>query len=120
MMGGVDGYTTWRPQSQPGLTWALVVQRAAEGAASTATSRHFGGETIALLGAITADEVPTDPVFEATLDGLWWQLMAVRPDAAERASLAALWTEVASEEGPESAWTAVLTALFRDGAFVGY
>jgi hypothetical protein len=120
MAGGVNAENVLEPQGDPGLTWALVTKRLAELAAAAEVERHFAeGAAGTLLDGVDPSLAPGDPAFDAALDRLCWRLLAVRADAARRDGLASLWTEVDAGEGPEAAWRAVLTALFRDPEFLG-
>jgi hypothetical protein len=97
-----------------------VTKRLAELAAAAEVERHFAeGAAGTLLDGVDPSLAPGDPAFDAALDRLCWRLLAVRADAARRDGLASLWTEVDAGEGPEAAWRAVLTALFRDPEFLG-
>lgn len=118
--GGVDGYSVGAVQQDPGLTWALVVQRVAEGAAHAAVQRDLGEGAHALLRGVDAATVPTDAAFGEELRSLHWRLYAERPDDAWVDAATALWTEVAEADGAEAAWAAVLTAALRDPRFVSY
>lgn len=117
LAGGVNGVNVLRPQATPGLTWALVVRRLAEGGAATVVANDLGGGARRLL-TVSGDERPGELAFDAELDTLSWRLFAERADAEDRATWSALWTTVEAGEGPEAAWTAVLAALLQDPAFV--
>lgn len=119
MAGGVDGESVLQPQAEPGLTWTLVTARLAELAAGTVVDAHFyEGAPDTLLTGVTADTRPGDAAFDDALDRLCWRLLAERADADRRAGLTRLWESVEATEGAPAAWLAVLTALFRDPAFV--
>lgn len=114
LAGGVDGSSVFGPQRTPGLTWALVVARLAEGAGSHASSTL--GEA-GLLAGVTASNRPGDAAFTATLDAMYWRMFATRPDDGWRAEIADLWLAV-EPEGAAAAWAAVVSVLVRDPAFV--
>lgn len=118
MGGGVDGIQVTRPQRTPNLTWALTVERAAEGAADDAVAELGSAGT--LLAGVDATTQPGDPAFTTTLDQLHWHLYAQRPDDAWRSAVTSLWQDVAATEGPTEAWKAVLVAMLRDPLFVSY
>lgn len=119
MTGGVDGERALHPQSEPGLTWTLVIARLAELAAGTVADAHFEeGEADTLLAGVSADLDVDDPAFDATLDSLSWALLAEPHDADRNALLTELWVEVEAADGVPAAWGAVLTALLRDPLFV--
>jgi len=104
LTGGVDGELVTAPQREPGLTWALVVQRLAEGAADNAVRES---ELIELDGEL-GDQ----------LEALHWRLYAERPEALWTESIAELWSQAEALEGSEAAWTTVLTVMLRDPRFV--
>ena len=118
MAGGVDGASVLSPQADPGLTWTLVTARLAELGAATVVEAHFVHGDDTLLAGVSADTAPGDEAFEATLERLCWALLAQRPDADQLDDLTALWETVEASDGPETAWVAVLTALFRDPLFL--
>lgn len=114
LAGGVDGASVFGPQREPGLTWALVVARLAEAAGGHAAST-LG--TSGLLANVSSSDQPGDPSFTAMLDALHWRLYATRPDDAWRDEVTGLWRAV-EPEGAAAAWTAVVSAMLRDPAFV--
>jgi hypothetical protein len=118
LAGGVDGAYITTAQAAPGMTWALVVQRLAEAATSHDLRDGLAGSV--LLDGIDEDARPGDPVFDALLDQLHWRLYATRPDASWRAGISAVWESVSAAEGAAEAWRAVVVAMLRDPAFVGY
>ena len=77
LLGGVDGEAIRTPQRTPGFTWALVVKRAAEAAASIVVKRELidEGERIMLLEVTTADR-PGDAAFTRELQSLHRRLYA--------------------------------------------
>lgn len=120
LAGGVDGYAVTQPQADPGLTWSLVVQRLAEGAADWAVQRELveGGER-RVFATVTLDSRPGDADFTAELEALRWRLHAERADEAWLAEVAALWSaSYALDANPALAWTTTLSALLRDPSFV--
>lgn len=117
--GGVNGVNVTRPQQEPGLTWALVVERLAQATAYTAVTNDLAeGADRRLLRHVTVDTRPGDAAFDAELRDLHWRLFAERPDDARLAEVTALWEAVAAESDASTAWIAVLTALLRDPAYV--
>ncbi|MFN7146886.1 MAG: hypothetical protein ACK4YP_24135, partial [Myxococcota bacterium] len=115
LVGGVDGEQVTKAQQEASLTWALVVERLAQGGALTAVQRELvdGGER--RLFDVTLDVTPDDPAFTAQLDTLYLRLFARRPTEAERADDIALWQAAGD---PAAGWTALLTVLLRDPEFV--
>ena len=109
MAGGVDGDLVTSPQQTPGLTWALVQKRLAEGSAVEAASAGQFGELV-LAGPPTRDE----------LAALWWQLYAERPSDAEIDDLAALWAAGEAIGSEEQAWQVLIAAMLREPGFVVY
>ena len=120
LTNGVDGVNVTRPGDDPVLTWALVVKRASELAASYAVERDLGGASPRLLTLVDADSAPGDGDFEAQLAALHWRLYAAPADDAWVADVSALWSSVEASLGAGPAWTAALSALLRDPAFVSY
>ncbi|MFN7142290.1 MAG: DUF1585 domain-containing protein [Myxococcota bacterium] len=117
--GGVNGVNVTRPQQEPGLTWALVVERLAQATAYTAVTDDFAeGADRRLFRHATLDTRPGDAAFAAELRDLHWRLHAERPDDARIADTTALWEAVAAESDASTAWIAVLTVLLRDPAYV--
>ncbi len=86
LAGGVDGRATLRAQALPGLTWALVVKRLAEGGARQTSGDREELSELALR--VTAQEPP--------------------------AELYALYDELLASSGAEAAWQAAVAALLRD------
>ncbi len=117
--GGVNGDNVTRPQQEPGVTWALVVERMAQATATTVVANDFAeGATRRLFRHATLDTRPGDPAFDAELVDLHRRILADRPDATWIASATALWEAVAAEASPTMAWGAVVTVLLRDPAYV--
>lgn len=126
LAGGVDGYAVGRPQAEPGITWALVVKRLAQAAASHAAQVELeeAGERRLFTTVTTADR-PGSEAFTTELEALHWRLYARRVtadgDGADRLAAAeALWSSVEATEGPSAAWAALASAMLRDPEFVGY
>ncbi len=121
LLGGVDGYQVTRPQRDPGLTWTLVVERASQAAADYAVeSELVGGGAPRLFLNVDLAHQPGDAEFTAELEQLHRRLYATRADEAWQSAVQDLWLEVEADEGPAEAWKAVVSALLRDPAFVGY
>jgi hypothetical protein len=119
--GGVDGELLGAPQRTPGLTWALLVRRAAEVAATSIVDHDLAeGGSPRVLTRVTASSRPADPAFVAQLEELHWRLFACRADAGTLSELSSLWEEAAAAASPEEAWGTVLAVLLRDPAFVAY
>ena len=114
MAGGVDGEQVFRAALDPSLTWALVVQRAAEGAARSAVDADgvFGG--VELAGG------PGDAAFEEDLRALHWRLYAERADDAFVDDASQLFAAVEELDGADEAWVALVSAMLRDPHFLGY
>ncbi len=119
LAGGVDGYSVTRVQERPGLTWSLVNQRAAQAAASELVARDLDAAAPEVLG-VSGDARPGDAVFTAQLQALHWRLYATRAREAWLTEIAALWTAIEPDEGPEGAWEAAIEAMLRDPLFVSY
>ena len=121
LAGGVDGFFIKSPQHDPGLTWALVVERAAQGAASAVVEAELEvGEPATLFTEVSLGDVPGDAAFTAQLEVLHWRLYAERPDADWIAQTEQLWSAVHALDGSAAAWRSVLGVMLRDPAFVTY
>lgn len=118
--GGADGRTVVTAQTSPSLTWLLVFKRAAQGAASRAVQRDLEEGQMRLFTYVDLDSQPGEEAFSAELAQLHWRLLSQELEATRQSELEALWREVASLEGPASAWRSVLTVLFRDPYFLTY
>ena len=116
LAGGLDGLTVFSPQREPGLTWALVIKRLSEASASHAVGQAAAGSPPPVLSGIDVAAAPD----AATLAELHWWLLAREAEDAWLTDIAELWSAVEALEGPQSAWTAVLSALLRDPDFVSF
>ncbi len=115
MAGGVDGLEVTSPQLGPSVSQTLVARRYAEAAASHAVAQELVDDTSdALLPGVTLDSQPGDTAFDDAVAGLAWRLFGERLAETERTELGELWTTIDTLEGPEAAWTALLSVLFRD------
>ena len=118
LAGGVDGAYITTPQDSPSMTWALVVQRLAEGA--TAYDLRNGVGSSSILSNLDPNARPGDKVFTEALNRLHWRMYAQRADEDWRLAISALWETVEAEENTIEAWRAVIIAMLRDPAFVSY
>ena len=118
LLGGVDGHSVYRPQAEPGLSWALTLKRLAEAAATTAVDRDLVDGEGLLLDAVDLEHTPDDLVFSEQIAALHWRLLAERADEATLDGLTGLWLDVHEDHGAREAWIAVLSALLRDPLFV--
>jgi hypothetical protein len=116
LVGGLDGLTVFTPQRDPGLTWALVIKRLSEAAASYAVAQAQAGSPPPILAGIDTAAAPDAD----TLAALHWWLLAREAEADWLADVAVLWDAVEAIEGPSAAWTATLSALLRDPDFVSF
>ncbi len=114
LAGGVDGATLTAPQPDPGVTWSLVVERLAQGAASHAVSQAEAGSPPPILEGITLSAPPDEP----TLERLHFWLLGRHADADWLEAAAALWAAADAQAGTGIAWAAVLEVLLRDPDFV--
>ena len=119
MTGGVDGLQVTRPGDAPSVTGALVVQRLSEAAATELVNQTLASGT-GILGGVTAIHGPGDPEWDAAADNFFWQILARRPDGDDRSALMALWRAVQTEQGPQEAWIALVSALLRHPESVQY
>ena len=118
--GGVDGASVYSPQTSPGLTLALVFQRAAEAAASTLVQRDLVVGSHLLLQGVELDTDPEDPAFTQLLTDLGRRLTGQRPSEEELAAQIALFEALDAGGDREEAWTGLLSALLRDPEFLVY
>jgi len=119
LLGGVDGVANRSPQSRPGLTWALVVKRAAEAAASHAVQTELiddGSRT--LFDGITLDDRPGDSEFQSALERIHLRMYSTQATPEWLVQIAALWSAVNESEGAAQAWQATVSAMLRDPAFL--
>jgi hypothetical protein len=121
LAGGVDGETVGSPQTDPGLTWAVVVQRLAEGAAAYAVEQELvaGGDR-RLFEQVTLDDRPGDPAFDEELVRLHVRLYGYEPSEERLAAASALWTDIEAESGAAEAWKGLVSGLLRDPEMVAY
>jgi hypothetical protein len=110
LAGGVDGYAVTQAQTRPGLTWALVTERSAQTAASSAV--EGGGE---LGQALESVDAPRD-----WIAGLIWQLTAERPSQDELDALEQAYLELSEAQGPQAAQELLVSVLLRDPRFLSY
>ncbi len=115
LVGGVDGDQVSRAQQDPSLTWALVVERLAQGGAITAVQRELldGGER--RLFDVSIDTTPEDPAFRTQIERLYLRLFARLPSESEVEEDVTLWRAAGD---PGRGWTALLAVLLRDPEFV--
>ena len=119
--GGVDGSYVTRAQQTPGMTWALTVQRLAEGAAEHVVQQELErGQTRRLLAQVQLNSQPGSQEFEEELAALYWRLYAQKAGADWKTAIGELWTSVASAEDEKAAWVAVISVMLRDPLFTGY
>ena len=121
MAGGVDGNKVNAPQQQPGLTWALVIERLSQAAADHVVETDLLSDAEPLLlDLVTLESRPKDTDFTEQLDALRWRMLAREPSESDRAVQEALWSAVYAFSDPETAWAALLTAQLRDPEFISY
>jgi hypothetical protein len=121
LAGGVDGVAIKSPQKEPGLTWALVVKRASEAAASHAVQTELtdGGER-RFFSHVDLSHTASDDAFTDELESLHLRLYGSRAEADWLEDIQALWTDTEADEGAEAAWRTTASVLLRDPAFVSY
>ena len=121
--GGVDGDQISEPQREPGLTWALVMKRAAQAAAQHAVAKDLGGGGTYryMLETVDGDARPEDPAFQDELAQLYWRLIAVPPTEGWLDDASTLWTEAYTlSDDAQMAWAVVISTLLRDPEFLTY
>jgi len=122
--GGVDGFYQTRSQDRPGLTWLIVVQRAAESAAGWAVDHELRqADTEAGQRRVFTQVGPADPpgsaAFRSQLEELSWRLYGEPADDAWLQQVEALW-DASSDDRPEGAWETTLAALLQDPRLASY
>jgi len=121
LLGGVDGYMVSQAQMDPGVTWALTLQRLAEASADTVVLGELEEDgPRSLLLEVTLEHRPGDQVFSDELRRLIWRLHAVRAGNKRIERLGAFWADVDAIKGPAEAWRRVVSVLLRDPEMVGY
>ena len=122
LLGGVDGVAIRRPQQAPSFTWALVVKRAAEAAASyvVETELIFGEDGVFFEHITSVDEGPESSAFEDELRSLHLRLYSTHASADWLNTIGELWTAVEQESDPIQAWQSTVSALLRDPEFLNY
>jgi hypothetical protein len=119
--GGVDGEYVSTVQQDPGLTWAVVLQRTAQGVANGVVGHDLvEAEEPRMLLDLGVDARPGDEEFERVLDDVFFRLMAERASEERLVGLRALWEELEALGGAEAAWRGVLAVLLQDPDFVVY
>jgi hypothetical protein len=106
LVGGVDGYSVYRPQKDPGLTWALVIKRVAEAAAGYVVDQELFQGNRRLLCCADLGTGPDSDAFIEELLHLHWRLYGTAPDDARLAADTELWQVVNDERGAGFAWQA--------------
>ena len=122
LLGGVDGISIRKAQNTPSFTWALVVKRAAEAAATYVVESELLRQENSVFFK-TLDSVDTNPSsdeFRAELKHLHLRLYSSPASDAWVQDVSDLWTEVQSESSSAEAWKATVSALLRDPAFLTY
>jgi hypothetical protein len=120
LVGGVDGYSVYRAQQAPGLTWALVTKRMAEAAAATVVSGDLFEGQGKLLCCVDLATRPESDAFLEELHNLHWRLYGTVPSEDRLAADAALWRTVDVSHGAGFAWQALVTGMLRDPALLSY
>jgi hypothetical protein len=121
LAGGVDGYAVGRAQTEPGITWSLVIKRLSQAAAAHAVQAELtDGGPRTLFPTVSIDDRPGTASFDADLKAIHWRMYARRPDADRLAAYAALWEATEAEDGAAAAWSNLISVMIRDPEFVGY
>ena len=119
--GGVDGEYVGRLQSDPSITWLLVLRRFSQALAHEVVQHDLvETESEPVLLHTTLDARPGDEDFAHAVDQLFFRLMGQRADEERLEGLAELWTELESIGGTEEAWKGVISVLIQDPDFVVY
>ena len=121
LAGGVDGEYIGIVQSDPSMSWALVLRRAAQGMANRVVHHDLIEESRpAILLNTTVSASAEDEEFQLALEQAHFQLMGTRPDEEQLTSLTQLWIELESLGDARTAWQGVLSALLQDPDFIRY
>jgi len=121
LLGGVDGIAIRSPQQRPGMTWALVVKRAAEAAAAYSVDRELSeGLDGVLFQSVSLSDAPGDPAFDQELRSLHRRMYSTEASDSWLSDVGALWTAVAAEQDAQVAWSATISAMLRDPALLTY
>jgi hypothetical protein len=117
----VDGIAITRAQDAPSLTWALTVQRLSEAAAAHVVQADLiDGDGPGLLDTVDLSTTATDTAFKEQVRALHLRLFGEQPTPDWITAIGDLWEVVHASEGPQTAWTAVLSAMIRDPEFGSY
>jgi len=119
MAGGVDGYQTFSAQLYPSLSSSLVFKRFTRGQATYIIGQTFGGGDN-FLPEINLDTMPNDPQFTEQLKQLRLVLHGYEADEQWLAQTREFWLLLELDSDPETAWIALISALFQDIDFVSY
>lgn len=119
MAGGVDGYQTFSAQLYPSLSSSLVFKRFTRGQATYIIGQTFGGGDN-FLPEINIDTMPNDSQFTEQLKQLRLVLHGYEADEQWLAQTRELWLLLELDSDPETAWIALISALFQDIDFVSY
>ena len=121
LLGGVDGISNNSPQQPPGLTWALVVKRAAEAAAHYAVETELNqAGSRRLFKSVGLLDRPGGSIFDGELRSLHIRMFGRPADEEWITAIGDLWSSVADENGADSAWKTVISTMLRDPAFLSY
>ena len=119
--GGVDGEYVGRLQSDPSITWLLVLRRFSQALAHEVVQHDLvEAASEPVLLHTTRDARPGDEDFTHAVDLLFFRLMGQRADDERLEGLTELWTELETIGGAEDAWKGVISVLIQDPDFVVY
>ena len=124
LLGGADGNTVRSQNPTPTVSHVIAMQRLAELAGAYVAEADLAAARgdRRLIGTTVDDAAlaPDDEALAAELIAVHRRMLGVTPDADERAELGELYGAVASTEGSEAGWAAVVSTLLRDPAFWTY
>ena len=117
--GGMDGQSVTRPERDPTLTHALVVQRLAQaaGQAVVADELAAAGERRLFPEGLDLAQRPGDAAFDDALGRVHRRVFGRWPTADEAAAAADFWLAVDAADGPAGAWASLVAVFLRDPAF---
>lgn len=117
--GGMDGQSVTRPERDPTLTHALVVQRLAQAAGQAVVADELvaAGERRLFPAGLRLTDRPGDAAFDDALGRVHRRVFGRWPTDPEAQEAAAFWEGVAAANGPDAAWASLVAVFLRDPAF---
>lgn len=120
LAGGVDGLNTFQPQSEPGLTWTLTVQRFSQLAGQHVAENDLDGSEPVLLTLVTEQTRPYEASFREQLQDIHFRFYSTSATDKWLDEMTELWDTVDLLAGPYEAWASIISLSLRDPRFVFY